>query len=249
MNIVEVKNIYYKISATKILTDISLNVSKGDFLAILGQNGSGKTTLLRLILGLISPTSGVIKLFGKRLEEFNEWHKIGYVPQKAVNFDQSFPATVEEIVSMGLLSKKRFPKIINKKDKERIKKSLKDVEMYDFRDRRIGDLSGGQQQRVFIAKAIVGQPEVLFLDEPTTGIDNLTQKRFYDLLNKLNKEKNITIILITHDIATVTNYINKVAFLSGKIVFYGTHKDFCRSEEVFKYLGEDKHFLCTPDKI
>ena len=110
MNIVEVKNIYYKISATKILTDISLNVSKGDFLAILGQNGSGKTTLLRLILGLISPTSGVIKLFGKRLEEFNEWHKIGYVPQKAVNFDQSFPATVEEIVSMGLLSKKGFPK-------------------------------------------------------------------------------------------------------------------------------------------
>ena len=127
---------------------------------------------------------------------------------------------------------------------EQIDLALEKVDMVEFKSRRIGELSGGQQQRVFIARALVNNPEILILDEPTTGVDASTQALFYDMLNLLNHQHNITIVLITHDIGSVTKYVNKVACLNQKLVFHGTHEEFCRSSVVEAFLKGEQHLIC-----
>lgn len=242
---IKVENVTFSYgNGTPVLKNISFSVHHGDFIGILGPNGSGKTTLIKLILGLEKYYDGEIFLLGQNIKEFNKWDAIGYVPQKATNFDPHFPATVREIVGMGLLSQKSFPKMMSPNDDKLILKALEDVDMADFIDRRIGDLSGGQQQRVFIARALISNPDTLFLDEPTTGIDQQTQEKFYDLLGKLNKEKDITILMISHDIGSITAYVNKLAFINQKLAFYGTHEHFCRSDIAVDLITHKKHLIC-----
>ena len=240
MEILEIKNLNFKFGKIEVLKDISFNLNKGDFLGLIGPNGSGKTTLIKIILGIYKNQKGSINLFNKDINKFNNWDKIGYVQQKATDIQNDFPANVYEIVSMGLLSTKKFPKIINKQDEKKILNKLKLVGMDKLINKRISELSGGQQQRVMIAKALISEPEILILDEPTTGIDPEMQKSFYDLLGKLNK-KNITIILISHDVTSITKYVNKIAFLNKELEFYGTHKEFCAKD---KEHGHEKHVLC-----
>jgi zinc transport system ATP-binding protein len=237
--ILELKNINFGYENTKVLSDVSFEVEKGDFVGLIGPNGSGKTTLLKIILGILPLQEGSIKINGKLLNKFNDWSKIGYVPQKATNIEKNFPATVYEVVSMGLLSIKKFPKIITKKDDEKIRKALAVVKMSEYSKRRITDLSGGQQQRVLIAKALVTRPEVLMLDEPTTGIDQENQKSFYQLLGKLNKE-GMTIMLVSHDIGRITDYVTKIASINQTLNFYGSHKEFCSKDPNHKH----QHSLC-----
>jgi len=239
-----VKGLDYNYGPTMVLSDVSLEIKQGDFLAILGPNGSGKTTLIKLILGLLPLLKGEITLFDQTIKGFTFWKKLGYVPQNATHIDPIFPASVKEVVSMGLLSGKRFPRFIRRDDDEIINQALENVDMAGFKNRRIGELSGGQQQRVFIARAIVNEPEVLFLDEPTTGVDEATQNRFYDMLNSLNKLHKITIVLITHDIGVVTKYVTKVACLNQKLVFHGTHEEFCQSSVVQTFLKGEQHLIC-----
>ncbi|MDD3861993.1 MAG: ABC transporter ATP-binding protein [Candidatus Gracilibacteria bacterium] len=241
--IVEIKKMNYKFGSTLALSDISLEIKKGDFLAIIGQNGSGKTTLLKLILGLYESEKSQISLFGENLTEFNSWNKIGYVPQKAIHFENNFPATVEEVVEMGLLSGKKNPKIITKEDRVKIANALKEVDMLKYKNRRIGNLSGGQQQRVLIAKALVSHPEILFLDEPTTGVDTETQCKFYELLKNLNS-KGITIVLISHDIGRITKYVTKIASLNQRLEFYGSHEEFCAWDKKHSHAKSHTHNLC-----
>lgn len=217
--IIQIKNLSFSYRE-KVLENINLEVNKQDFLGLIGPNGSGKTTLIRLILGLNKTKKGNIKLFGEDINKFKNWEKIGYVPQKATNIDQTFPATVKEIISTGTTKK-----ITTKK----IQKALRIVNMQDYTNRKIGQLSGGQQQRVFIARALINEPKILILDEPTTGIDQKNKDTFYELLHKLNK-KGITIILISHDTGTITKYVNKVACLNKTLYFHGTHEDFCTHE-------------------
>ncbi len=240
--IIEIKNLNFSFGNNLVLKDISLDILEGDFVALIGQNGSGKTTIVKLILGLHSFNEGEISLFGKSIKIFKDWGKIGYVPQKVTNFDPNFPATVKEIVAMGLLSNKTFPKMITKGDRLLVLKSLQKVGMENFRNKRIGELSGGQQQRVFIARAIVSNPKVLFLDEPTTGIDQDTQTKFYDLLGALNKE-GITIVLVSHDISHITNYVTKIASLNQTLQFFGSHKDFCSFDKEHHHEREE-HNIC-----
>ncbi|MBN2368587.1 ABC transporter ATP-binding protein [Candidatus Woesearchaeota archaeon] len=235
-------NFFY--NSKQVLENINFRVFKGDFLGIIGPNGAGKTVLMKNIAGLLKPASGKIYLFGTPIEKFKEWHKIGYVPQKATNFDQTFPSSVEEIVSMGLLSKKRFPKIISGKDREIISEYLKKVDMLSLRKAKIGELSGGQQQRVFIARALVSGPELLILDEPAVGIDKKSQNNFYGLLRDLNKKDGMTIIIITHDISFITKHVNKVACLNQRLLFHGTHEEFCSANMIDNVLGLDKHIVC-----
>jgi zinc transport system ATP-binding protein len=235
MSIIKIEKVSFNYGSTKVLENISFNIEKGDFIGLIGPNGSGKTTLLRLILGLYPLQKGKITLFGKNINNFEDWKKIGYVPQKATNINESFPATVREVVQTGLLSKKNFPKRFNKDDYEKVLLSLKRVEMESFMERRIGNLSGGQQQRVLIARAMISEPDILLLDEPTTGIDQSSQKRFYDLLGELNKE-GLTIILVSHDINRITNYVTKIASLNRNLEFYGTHDEFCKHP-----IGEHDH--------
>jgi zinc transport system ATP-binding protein len=242
-DILQIKNVNFNFGKTQVLADVSLTVFAGDFLALIGPNGSGKTTLLKLILGIYPLQTGSINLCHYPLQKFQCWDKIGYVPQKATHFEEFFPASVEEVVSMGLISQKKFPKKLNPSDQQKIISALQTVEMEPYAVKRIGELSGGQKQRVFIARAIVANPQILFLDEPTTGVDQKTQTNFYELLHQLN-QKGITIILVSHDIGRVTKYVTKIATLNKYLEFYGSHEQFCVWDKAHQHLPPQEHKLC-----
>src|SRR5690606_24726602 len=224
--LIELKDVSFQYEYTQALKNISLSVNEGDFLALIGQNGSGKSTLLKLILGLLKPMSGEIKLFGEQANHFKHREWIGYVSQKSNAFNSGFPATVEEVVKSGLSQKvglfKRYPKDAD----FLVKGALKDVGMEKFLKRNIGQLSGGQQQRVFIARALVADPKLLILDEPTVGIDRENVQVFYDMLAHLNKHHNMTMILVTHDVDTVSDRVSHVACLNQSMHFHGYKNDF-----------------------
>lgn len=241
--VLEVKDLTFGFGKTPVLKNVSFKVLTGDFVGIIGPNGSGKTTLIKIILGIYHSKKGTVKLFGKDISEFSDHANIGYVPQKATSFMQNFPVTVNEVVGMGLLSRKHFPKMLDKKDRQKILNSLRVVSMDKHSERRIGELSGGQQQRVFIARAIVSDPKILFLDEPTTGVDPNSQEKFYDLLGKLNK-KGITILLISHDISRITKYVTKIASLNQALEFYGSHAEFCAYDSKHHHPDHD-HKICV----
>ena len=224
--IIELKNVSFQYDYTQVLKNISFRVEEGDFLALLGPNGSGKSTLLKLILGLLKPMNGEIELFGQSSNRFKNRELIGYVSQKSNAFNSGFPATVQEVVKSGLTKKTGLFKRLPKDADERVINALKAVGMEQFAKRNIGQLSGGQQQRVFIARALVAEPKLLILDEPTVGIDHENVQAFYDMLAKLNEEQRITMILVTHDVDTVSNRISHVACLNQTIHFHGYKNDF-----------------------
>jgi zinc transport system ATP-binding protein len=242
--LVSVKNISFTFGSTKVLEEVSLSITQGDFLAIIGPNGSGKSSLVKVILGIYEHGTGSVELLGEDIKNFKQWDKIGYVPQKATNIDPFFPVSVREVVAMGLLSKKSFPRFVLRKDAKVIDHALEQVDLKDFKTRRIGELSGGQQQRVFIARAIVNQPSLLFLDEPTTGVDAETQERFYSMLATLLHANKITIVLITHEVGIINKHVNKIACLNQRLVFHGTHDDFCNSDVVQELLRGEHHLVC-----
>ncbi|MBI3954864.1 metal ABC transporter ATP-binding protein, partial [Candidatus Gottesmanbacteria bacterium] len=163
-NIIQIKNISYSYGKQPVLRNISFNVHEGDYLGIIGPNGGGKTTLIKIILGLLKPSSGRVEMYEEDIGYFKNWQKIGYIPQKAINFDANFPVTVSEVVSMGLFAKKGLLRFLDASDHKKVIQALRLVEMEEYGSHLIGDLSGGQQQRVFIAKAMVTEPSLLILD-------------------------------------------------------------------------------------
>ena len=224
--IIKVANLSYYYDSFLSLDHISFTVDKGDFLGIIGPNGAGKTTLFQCMLGIMNDFSGEINLFGYDVRQNKKMlQRVGYVPQKK-SVEQDFPATVSEIVSLGIIGKK-----VNR---ESIDSAIDFVELGAYRNKRIGELSEGQQQRVIIAKALVKQPDLLILDEPTTGIDSAAQERFYDLLTKLNKDKGITIVWSSHDMNAVEKLASKVACIDRKLFFHGESGDFFGNEERMK---------------
>ncbi len=239
-----VENVSFSFNGLEVIQNVSFAISPGDFVALIGPNGSGKTSLIRIILGILKPSTGRVVLLGEELSQFTQWQRIGYVPQKATHMDPYFPASVREVVAMGLLSKKRFPRIFTRQDEAAIDRALDQVDMKDLKNRRIGELSGGQQQRVFIARAIVNGPDVLFLDEPTAGVDADTQARFYEMLADLNRKEGLTIVLITHDVGIITKHVSKVACLNQRLFFHGTHDEFCSSSVVQELLRGEHHLIC-----
>jgi len=241
--LIDVKNISFNYGSVEVLKDVTFTISSGDFLAIIGPNGSGKTTLIKIILGLLKPSHGEARILGKSVEEFEDWSKVGYVPQKATHIDPLFPASIKEVVAMELLASRGFLGMNKREEDVSIEKALKHVNMERFKNWRIGSLSGGQQQRVFIARAIVNQPHILFLDEPTTGVDTETQEHFYDMLDSLNREEGITIVMITHDIGIVNKHVNQVACLNQKLVYHGSHEEFCQSQAFKEMLAGGHHLV------
>lgn len=241
--LISVKNISFSYEYTRVLKDVTFIIDSGDFLAVIGPNGSGKTTLIKIILGLLKPSSGEVWIKEKPVEEFKDWQKIGYVPQKATHIDPFFPTSVREVVAMGLFSSMKFSFPIKKREEKAVEKALNQVGMEAFKNWRIGRLSGGQQQRVFIARAIVSEPELLFLDEPTTGVDAEMQEHFYEMLDQLNKREGITIVLITHDIGVVDKHVTKVACLNQSLIYHGTHSEFCRSDAFKEMLAGGHHLI------
>src|SRR5699024_4628472 len=155
-----------------------------------------------------------------------DWTKIGYVSQKSNAFNKEFPATVYEVVSMGLTAKVGYLRFFTKKHKAKILEAIEQVGMLPYARHNIGELSGGQQQRVFIARALVSEPELMILDEPAVGVDAEHVRQFYQLLNRLNKEHNLTLLLITHDTDTMTKHVTDIACLNKQLHFHGTPEAF-----------------------
>jgi zinc transport system ATP-binding protein len=243
MDLIVLRDVSFRYDGTPALVDIDLTIREGDFLAIIGPNGSGKTTLVKVALGLLEPSSGSVEVFGKPLAEFSDWRKIGYVPQKATHIDPFFPASVEEVVGMALMSNRKPRARSGREGRGEILRALDEVGMADYGKWAIGRLSGGQQQRVFIARALVTSPRILFLDEPTTGVDAETQGSFYDMLDRLNSREGLTIVLITHDIGIVNKHVTSVACLNQRLAYHGSHEDFCRSAVFRDMVSRGDHMI------
>lgn len=227
--VIKLENVTYRYNTDLVLEDISFKADEADLLGIIGPNGAGKTTLFSLILGLLEGYQGKITVFGEDLRNNRKvLKKIGYIPQKNI-IDKGFPATVEEIVSLGVFERKTKDKIIS---------AIKTVGLLEQKHKRIGELSGGQQQRILIAKALVNEPQLLILDEPTTGIDLETQNKFYALLRKLNSENKITIILASHDLDAINKLANKIACVNRKMSFHGDAREFFGNEQLLKSYSE-----------
>ncbi|MGH7753478.1 MAG: metal ABC transporter ATP-binding protein, partial [Gemmatimonadales bacterium] len=199
-------------------------IDRGDVLGLIGPNGSGKTTLLRVLLGLLRPTCGHVRLFGTEIAAFRQRERIGYVPQKAA-FNSRFPAAVSEVVISGRSGRAGVGHRFTAADREAARRALDLVGLTSLHDKRIGELSSGQQQRVLIARALVTRPELLLLDEPTVGVDPDAQEQFYTLLLRLNREEGVTLILVSHDIGFVTREVSRLACLNRTLVFHGSPEE------------------------
>lgn len=203
--VIAIKDLNFSYEGEMILRDINFDLCKGDFAAVIGPNGGGKTTLMRLILGLLKPDSGSIRLFGQSIAQ--GIRRVGYVPQ-IININRDFPINVLDVVLMGKASRglrRRYAKA----DREKAAEALETMGVAGFARQRVGSLSGGQRQRVFIARALMDQPELLILDEPTASIDRDGQEALYCLLDQLNT--NITILVVSHDLLAISTHIKSIA--------------------------------------
>lgn len=207
--ILKVEHLSFNYPDAQVLRDVTFTLRKGDFLGIIGANGAGKSTLIKIILKLLPPSSGKISLFGEDLQRFNDYRKIGYVAQKAASFNSAFPATVKEVVTANLYSRKGPLHRYGREDVKKLEYALSQVGMSGFENRLIGKLSGGEQQRVFIARALISEPELLLMDEPTVGVDAQSVKLIMDIIQNLNS-RGITIIMTNHDTPALMQAASKL---------------------------------------
>ncbi|MEK9159369.1 MAG: ABC transporter ATP-binding protein [Patescibacteria group bacterium] len=214
--ILEAENATVVLGKHKVLDDVSFTIQPGEYVGIVGPNGGGKTTLLRAMLGLLSLNKGEIYVKGKKVSSPSARKCIGYVPQHFTTSTFAFAMSVEEVVATGLVSRHNFGPL-RKEDRTAIDEALELVAASSLKKRMFSDLSGGQRQRVVIARAMVGKPAILFLDEPLSAVDLPSQKNFYETLSQLNKKKKLTIIMVTHDIEMVTAEASRVLCLNRRL--------------------------------
>jgi zinc transport system ATP-binding protein len=210
----EMKGVSFSYNHQQVLQDINFTIEEKDFVAIIGPNGGGKSTLLKIVLGLLTPDKGEVKIFGK--EPKKALDLVGYLPQHS-HFDLDFPIDVFQSVLMGRYH--GLFKDYTGEDKEITMQALKDVDMLDFKDRQISRLSGGQMQRVLIARALARKPKLLLMDEPMASIDPEMQNSFYHLISEL-KDK-MALVLVSHDVGTVSMHVDKIACLNQKLYYHG----------------------------
>ena len=214
-SIVQIQNVWFAYNGKTVLQDVCLNIQPGDFIAMIGPNGGGKTTLLKLMLGLLRPDQGSIKVLGGPTEKAS--HHIGYVPQD-VHINRSFPITAIDVVLMGKLRPDKRWALSSAQDRREALDALERMEIADCANSKIDALSGGQRQRVFIPRALVVQPEILLLDEPTASIDARGQAEFYRLLKALNK--NMTILVVSHDLVAISTHVKSVACVNKRLHYH-----------------------------
>ncbi len=222
------------------LADITLSINAGEFIGVIGPNGSGKTTLCRAVLGLLAPIRGHLHIFDCACEELRCHHRaqIGYLPQKGV-VDRNFPVTVLETVMMGRYGALGLLRRPSGRDRDIAMEALAHVGMDRHRDTALGQLSGGQQQRVFIARALAQQPQVLLLDEPTTGLDITTQHSVIELVQHLHEELGLTVLLITHDINMIRSRVDRLVLLKTKLYAAGPPADVLKPDILRQVYGKD----------
>jgi zinc transport system ATP-binding protein len=209
-SVLAVRDVVFSFESGRVLNAVSLEVGEGDFLVLLGPNGSGKSTLVKVALGLLEPVSGSAILFGSPARDPRARQRVGYVPQRAA-ISARVPATVSEVVLTGRAHGSPFG-LFGREDRDATSAALERVGLAHLRDRRIGELSGGEQQRVLIARALVSDPRLLVLDEPTAGVDKASQERFAETLRDLN-DSGVTIVLVAHDVGPVGPYLTRVVAL------------------------------------
>ncbi|WP_052339655.1 metal ABC transporter ATP-binding protein [Gorillibacterium massiliense] len=239
--IIGIDRLCFSYESRKVIDNLNFNILERDFVGLVGANGAGKTTLMKMLVGLIAPDEGEIRLFGAPVQHFCDWERIGYVPQKN-NFNPLFPATVKEVVQSGLYSRKNLFRRVSAADREKCSEALKVMGISELADRRIGQLSGGQQQRAFLARALINQPDLLILDEPTVGVDTATQESFFHLLRHLHTHHRITFLMVTHDLDMLKAYLgDEPAHCAGKLNFYVKHThapEDCRDDGLTHAVGD-----------
>ncbi len=241
--IFEVNGLSYRVNGSDIIKDISLVIQKGEYSAVIGPNGGGKTTLIRLLLGLEKKSAGEIRLFGQGQKRFKSWEKIGYVPQRVSQVDQYFPATVEEVVKMGRTAKRGLFSRETQEDRDAVAHAMQKMDVSALSNKLIGELSGGQRQRVMIARALASEPEVLILDEPNTGVDMVSQNRFYSLLRELNQKDGMTILFITHDVGVIADDIQTMLCINQTLLACHNPHEVLSCDEMSKLYGIDAHLV------
>jgi zinc transport system ATP-binding protein len=235
MNIISVDNLTFCYNGMEVISDISFAVKKGEYLGIAGPNGSGKSTLIKNILGILQPQKGSVNVFGQSLISFNQWNRIGYLPQRISALNNHFPCTAKEIILLGM----------TKKNTTALKRILERMGIAHLSARLIGELSHGEQQRVMLARALISQPDLLIFDEPTTALDPETRDIFYSITDEMNRVNGTTIVLVTHDTGVIGKYARNLLYLDKKVIFSGTFEDFCSSPDVTGFFGLDsQHIIC-----
>jgi zinc transport system ATP-binding protein len=219
--VLEAAGLSFRYGDHAVIEAVDLAVAPGEFVALVGPNGAGKSTLLRLLLGLLTPTAGQVRLFDAAPAQLRDRWRLGYVPQRAAA-PADLPATVEEVVAAGRLARTGWRRRFRAQDREEIAHAMESVSLLDLRDRPVRELSGGQQQRAFIAKALAGQPDLLVLDEPVAGVDADSQKRFRDSLVHLVREHDAAVLLVSHELGAVADDLDRVVVIrSGRVFFDG----------------------------
>lgn len=241
---ITVKDITFAYDDRPVLQDVSLSVPKGEFLGLIGPNGSGKTTLLKIMLGLQSPDSGSVELFGKPPRRFRDGTKLGYVSQQSSEADTKMPITVRELVNMGRYAHAGLSRL-SETDYQAVTQALERVGITDLEDRRVNRLSGGQKQRTYIARALAADAELLALDEPMVGVDTDSEEQFYQLLDELNSE-GITIVLIEHDIQTVIEHAETIACINRELYEHCETSEFLETNALEQVFSE--HMLTRGDR-
>ncbi len=220
MTILSADDVSFAYGNGLVLEGVTFTLAAGEFVALVGPNGSGKSTLLRILLGLLRPTSGTVRIFGVDPPDLHDRWRVGYVPQRPA-LAREVPATVEEVVAAGRLPRIGWRGRLGPADRVAIDHALEAVALRDLRDRPVSELSGGQQQRSFIAKALASEPELLILDEPVAGVDAESQKRFADSLTHLVDEHGAGVLLVSHEVGAVAHALDRVIVLKRKVVFDG----------------------------
>lgn len=211
---VEINNLSFTYGCHPVLKEISLTIMSGEAVGITGPNGAGKTTLINLLLGRLHPQEGEIKIFGKGVSSGKWRQRLGYVSQKAAQFNQAFPASVLEVALSGRAARMGLFRGYGPDDYRAAESALETVEMSGYKNTLITRLSGGQQQRVIIARALAAEPDLLIMDEPTVGVDQFTKQKLYSLLKSLNREKNMTLVIVSHDIEGVAGFCTRQVCLN-----------------------------------
>lgn len=240
---IEVEGVTIVRGGTKVVEDATFTVEAGDYVGMVGPNGGGKTSLVHAILGLLPVDRGTIRLLGSPLGTFRHWERVGYVAQDATDFDTNFPMTVRELVGLGRLRREKMGKPLSAEDWRQVDEAMDLMDLRPLGGRRVGHLSGGQKQRVFVAKAMVRDPDLLILDEPVTGVDLSTQEEFYGLLSRVNRERGTTILMISHDLATVFCQMSKVACVNRRVHFAPITPELDEGEFLKKAYGDHFTFV------
>ena len=224
-SVIRLQDVSFRYGDLPVLEDVSLSIREGEFLGVVGPNAGGKSTLLRLILGLLTPQQGSIEVLGERPAAAS--HRLGYVAQHP-SFARDFPIEVQKVVELGLVGRRDgrgplsclLPSRLSDSDHQRVRRAMQEVEVDRLARRQIGSLSGGQLQRVLLARALVSDPRILLLDEPTANVDQRAESEIFDLLKRLNER--MTILVVSHDIAFVSGYVTRVACINRTLVCHPT---------------------------